>query len=235
MSGGANPNNVTTASNPYEAAAMAQRGAMASTAAGLNRTAASGMSAYQNPYETQVVEATLRDVGSQAQMGMNNLAAQAQQAKAFGGSRHGIAMGELGKSFNQQAMDQAAKLRAAGFNTALGAAQTDISNQSAAANQLASLGQQAFNYGQTIQDQQYRQGTAQQALIQSLIDASKGQYAGYTGSPADALSILISSLTGATTGASAMAGETSTYNPGLIDYLQVGADVMSAMKPTKPV
>ena len=149
MAGGANPSNVSPPAgvNPFNAAAMAQDAAMQRTGQGLAQTAASGMSAYTNPYEDAVVQATLRDVGNQAQMGMNQLGTQANQANAFGGSRHGIAMAELGKSYNQQAMDQAAKLRQQGFNTALGASQADITSQMNAAGQLANLGQQSFNYG----------------------------------------------------------------------------------------
>ena len=49
------------------------------------------MGNYQNPYESQVVQQTLRDVGSQALNAQNMLGAQATAAGAFGGSRHGIA------------------------------------------------------------------------------------------------------------------------------------------------
>jgi len=225
MAGGANPNNVTPPAgvNPFNAAAMAQGTAMGRVGQGLTATAADGMSNYTNPYETQVVEATLRDVGSQAQMGMNNLAAQAQQAKAFGGSRHGIAMGELGKSFNQQALDQAARLRQQGFTTALGASQADMATQLGAAGQLAGLGQQAFNYGKDIQNQQMVQGALQQQLSQALIDAAKGQYAGYTGAPSNALQQIISALAGAPSSAGQLAGETEKYQPGLFNFLQVAA------------
>jgi len=225
MAGGANPNNVTPPAgvNPFNAAAMAQGTAMGRVGQGLAATAADGMSNYTNPYETQVVEATLRDVGSQAQMGMNNLAAQARQAKAFGGSRHGIAMGELGKSFNQQALDQAARLRQQGFTTALGASQADMATQLGAAGQLAGLGQQSFGYGQSIQNQQMMQGALQQQQMQSLIDAAKGQYAGYTGAPSNALQQIISSLAGAPSSAGQLAGQTEKYQPGLFNYLQVAA------------
>jgi hypothetical protein len=227
MAGGANPNNVTPPANvnPFNAAAMAQGAAMDRVGQGLTATAANGMSNYTNPYETQVVEATLRDVGNQAQMGMNNLAAQAQQAKAFGGSRHGVAMGELGKSFNQQALDQAARLRQQGFTTALGASQADMATQLGAAGQLAGLGQQSFNYGKDIQNQQMVQGALQQQLSQALIDAAKGQYAGYTGAPNNALQQIVSALAGAPSSAGQLAGETEKYNPGLFSYLQVAASL----------
>ena len=94
-------------------------------------TAASAMQAYQNPYESQVVQQTLRDIGTQAQMGQQNLAAQAQAAKAFGGSRHGIAEAEAMKGYTQPMADAAARMRQQGFQTQLGAGQFDVGQQSA--------------------------------------------------------------------------------------------------------
>lgn len=95
-------------------------------------TAASAMQGYQNPYETQVVQQTLRDIGTQAQMGQENLDAQAQRAKAFGGSRHGVAQAEAMKNYNQQMADAAARMRQQGFQTQLGAGQFDVGQQTAA-------------------------------------------------------------------------------------------------------
>lgn len=222
MAGGANPSAVTTANtNPFAAAAQAQGAAMNRVGQGLTGTAATGIQNYTNPYENAVVQATLRDVGNQAQMGMNMLDAQADQANAFGGSRHGIAMAELGKSYNQQALDQAAKLRQAGYNTALGAAQNDLSTQLGAASTLANMGQQAFDYGQSIQQQQSTDGALLTSLNQALIDAAKGQYGGFTESPTNALNQLISTLVGAPGSAGQLAGETKSSQPGLFSYLQV--------------
>ena len=157
MAGGANPQMAQPAMNPYTAAAGAQGAAMGRVGQGLTQTAAGGMGAYQNPYETQVVQQSLRDVGTQAQMGLNQLDAQAQQARAFGGSRHGIATGEALKGYNQQMADTAARMRQQGFQTALGASQADLNRQLGAAGQLAGMGQQSFGYGQAIQQQQHKQ------------------------------------------------------------------------------
>ena len=228
MAGGANPAMTQAASNPYSQAAAAQQGAMARTAAGMGQTAAGGMAAYQNPYENQVVQQTLRDVGSAAQMGLNQIGAQAPQARAFGGSRQGIAEAEAMKGYTQQMADAAGRLRAQGFNTALGASQADLGRQLGAAGQLAGLGQQSFGYGQQIQDQQMRQGAVQQAAMQQLIDAGRQQYAGYAGAPTQkmqlplqALGMVPYSTSQTTTGG----GTQQSFNPGLFNYLQVGASM----------
>lgn len=222
MAGGANPAATQVAANPYQQASQAQQGAMGRTALGMGQTAAGGMAAYQNPYENQVVQQALADVGQQAQMGFNQLGAQAQQARAFGGSRHGIAQAEMGKSYAQQMANTAAQMRQQGFNTALGASQADLQRQLNAAGQLANMGQQSFGYGQSIQQQQMQQGGQQQAMMQALINAAKGQYAGYTGAPQQGLGTFLGTLSGMPQ----MGGQSnySPYNPtGLITTLLTGA------------
>lgn len=214
--------------NPYTQASQAQQAAMGTTANMLGATAAGGMAAYQNPYEQAVVDKTLRDVGSAAQLGLNQLGAQAQQARAFGGSRHGIAEAEALKGYQQQAMDKVAGLRQQGFNTALGASQADMQRQLGAASQLAGMGQQSFGYGQAIQNQQQMQGAMQQQMMQNLINAGKQQFAGYAGAPNQGLNTLL----GAVYGAQPMMGSntTSSFNPGLFNYMQMGAQAAGGMR-----
>jgi hypothetical protein len=216
MAGSANPASVT---NPYQAASAAQASAMGRVNTGMNETAVSGIQNYQNPYETQVVQASLSDVANQAAMSMNQLNAQANQARAFGGARHGIQGAETLKAFNQQGLDTAARLRQQGFNTALGASQADLTRQLGAAGQMAGMGQQAFGYGQAIQQQQLQQGAMQQAAMQALIDAAKGQYAGAVGAPTQGLATFLSAITG--TNPNSTAGTSNSFNPGLFNYLQV--------------
>jgi len=222
MAGGANPAMTQMASNPYQQAAGAQQAAIGRVGQGMYQTAAGGMGTYQNPYEQAVVNKTLRDVGGAAQLGLNQLGAQAQQARAFGGSRHGIAEAEALKGYQQQAMDQVAALRQQGFNTALGASQADLQRQLGAAGQMAGLGQQSFGYGQAIQNQQMQQGAMQQQMMQNLINAAKQQYAGYAGQPNQAMNTFMSGISGMPN----MGGQTSSYNPGLFNYMQLGASMM---------
>jgi hypothetical protein len=61
-----------------------------------------------------------------------------------------------------------------------------------------------------------QQGLMQQVLQQSLIDAARGQYAGYTGAPQAALSAPLAAL-----GATPTPKSTTTSNQaGLFSYLQ---------------
>jgi hypothetical protein len=170
-------------------------------------------------------------------MQQNQLGQQASAARAFGGSRQGIAEAETNRAFAEQGGQLAAQLRQQGFNTALGASQQDVANQMQAAlanqgagfqaanlglnasNQLGNLSQQGFNMGQSINQQQQQFGTMQQAINQALIDAARGQYAGFTGSPEQSLSALLGALGGANMGQQT---STQTQRPGLFNYLSLG-------------
>lgn len=229
---GAAPGGVTA--NPMQQASMAQRGALAGTAAsGLTNIGTVGgtnLAQYQNPYTQQVIDASAADVLRNAQIGLNALGTQATQAGAFGGSRHGIAMGELGRGVAEQLAQQSAGLRQAGFTQAQQMAQADVQNRLAQANlglsaagQLGALGQTSFGYGQQIQSQLAQQGAQQQAIQQALIDAAKAQYAGYTGAPAAGLGYVSQAL-GATP---VPQTQTTSRQPGLFDYLTLAATAAS--------
>ena len=179
---------------------------------------------FMNPYTSMVTGQTLSDLERQRQMQMNTIGAQASQAGAFGGSRHGVAEALTNEGFARQGAQTFGNLQQQGFNTALGAAQNQQQTQLGGAAQLGQLGQQAFNTGQAIQQQQMQQGLMQQGLQQSLIDAARGQYAGFTGAPAASLGLPLAAL-GAQPNQSTT---TNKKNPGLFDYLSLGASVLAA-------
>ena len=84
-----------------------------------------------------------------------------------------------------------------------------------AGSQLGNLSNLGFGMGQTIQGNMDRQGLQQQAMNQQLINDAKGQYAGYTGAPANSLQYLLQAVGGAPSVGSTEKG----YSPGLFDYL----------------
>jgi hypothetical protein len=204
-------------------AAGAQQRALAGTA-GAGTIAGTDLGAYQNPYTQQVIDASAADVLRNAQMGLNQLGTDATRAGAFGGSRHGVAMGEMGRGVASLLGQQSAQLRSQGFMNAQQMAQQDIQNRMSQAQQLANLGQQSFGYGQAIQSGLSQQGAQQQALQQALIDAAKGQYAGYTGQPANTLGYVSNAL-GATP---VPQSQTTSKQPGLFDYLTLAATTAGA-------
>jgi hypothetical protein len=84
------------------------------------------ISQYQNPYQQQVIDMAMRDIGSAQQQALMQQGAQAQQARAFGGSRQGVAEAETRLGYGQQAADTAARLRQQGFQQAQQAAMFDV-------------------------------------------------------------------------------------------------------------
>ena len=176
-----------------------------------------------NPYQNMVTGQALGDLERQRMMATNTMDAQAGQAGAFGGSRHGVAQGATNEGFARQGANMFAGLQNQGFNTALGAAQNQQGVQMQGAGQMGNLANLGFGFGNQIADRQQAQGGLQQGMQQMLIDAAKGQFQGAVGAPMDALQTRIAS-----TGAANMGQNTQTQkkNPGLFDYLSLGASII---------
>jgi len=102
-------------------------------------------------------------------------------------------------------------------NAALQASQQRLS----AGNQLGNLSNLGFGMGQTVNQNLAQDGAMKQGINQLLIDAIKQQYAGYTGSPQQSLGLLSQALGVAPVPTS----ETTSKNPGLFDYLTLGASM----------
>ena len=137
--------------------------------------AAGGIGTYMNPYTQQVIDTTMADLDRQRQMQQNQLGAQASAARAFGGSRQGIAEAETNRAFAQQGGQLAAQLRQQGFNTALGASQQDVANQMQAALANQAAGGRATEFGQQLgfQGQTANQQAAMQAALANQAAAGR--------------------------------------------------------------
>ena len=203
--------------NVNQASASALQGALGSTQKAMQDPLNVG--AYANPYTSAVIDRTQQDIERQRQMAMNTLGAQATAANAFGGSRQGVAEGVMAGEYGRMAGDMAAQQRQQNYSQALQAAMADRQARLGAASQLGGLGQQAFQTGQTIQQQQQQAGLLQQGIQQALIDAAKQQYAGYTGAPQQALQAPLAALGIAQQGGASTT--TKSGSPGLLSYLQL--------------
>ncbi len=218
MAGAANPTGVQPAVPPnvFQQASGAYTGSLMGTAASGEMP---DIPAFQNPYTQQVIDTSMADLERQRLMQQNQLGAQASAARAFGGSRQGIAEAETNRAFAQQGGQLAAQLRAQGFESALRAAQDQRRQQLAASGQFGALAQQGLNMGQSITQQQQQFGTMQQAINQALIDAARAQYGGFTGAPMASLSAPLAALGAANMGQQT---QTQTQRPGLFNYLSLG-------------
>lgn len=95
----------------------------------INAATVGSMNSYLNPFYEQVLSAAMGKMGDARDMSLNSLGASATAAGAFGGSRHGIAEGQVHSDFIKNSGDLAAQLKAQGFNTALTAAQTGVGQE----------------------------------------------------------------------------------------------------------
>lgn len=103
--------------------------------------ASTDIGSYMSPYQQSVIDASLRTLGGAQAQALDQLSAQATAAKAFGGSRQGVAEAETRKAYGQQASDLVTQQMQQAFQEARGAAQADISGRM----QADTLNQQAAN------------------------------------------------------------------------------------------
>ena len=115
----------TSPADPY---GFQQRAATA-IEGGLEAFNPSGIEAFFNPYEDQVVQQVQQDFDRARRMQEAQSAAQAVGSGAFGGSRAAIAEQEALRNLNRAELDAIGQLRQQGFNTAMNTAQTAQENQ----------------------------------------------------------------------------------------------------------
>jgi hypothetical protein len=96
---------------------------------------------YMNPYSDMVRKNALADLESSRQTAIQQMGERATQAKAFGGSRQGVAEALTNQGFAKQAANLGTTLNEQAFNQAMAMQQADIGRRSAAdiANQQAGL------------------------------------------------------------------------------------------------
>jgi hypothetical protein len=109
--------------------------------ANLGMTGTGSIGTYMNPYTSQVRANALADLESSRQMAIRNTGERAMQAKAFGGSRQGVAEGITNLGFAKQAGTLGTQLNENAFNQAVQLQAADLARQqqAAAANQQAGL------------------------------------------------------------------------------------------------
>lgn len=151
-------------------------------------TSLANVSNYMNPFLQNVAGNVVSDLNRGRQLSMQDLAAKADAAGAFGGSRYGVAEAETNRNFFDTLGSRLNTLYGQGYDTALNAANVDLNrdlsaqqlNQAAglsgaqlnlnAANQLANLStqqrQQYFDDATRLGDVGRSQQAAQQAQLE---------------------------------------------------------------------
>ena len=126
---------------------------------------APNISSFLNPYQSYVTDEITRQAG----MATNRLGAQAVASGAFGGGRQGIAEAEIERA----RLANIGQAQAQGFQTALGAAQTQRQQQLAAGATLGSLGAQQQAMSLADIQSQLQAGGVQRGIGQAGLEAQR--------------------------------------------------------------
>ena len=175
---------------------------------GVDTLARTNLDAYMSPYTQNVINRSLETLGGAQEQALNKLSAQATAARAFGGSRQGVAEAGTREAYGKQAADLVAGLQEKAFTQALGSGQFDIGNvqqaralQSGQQMTAETLGQQAREAA-AARDQAARAGNMaaanqfaqQQAQFEQAANAAnyQGQFqaAGVRSAAANAMGAL---------------------------------------------
>jgi hypothetical protein len=108
------------------------------------------LDAYMNPFQQSVIDATMAELNKQGQLAESQLATQAQEAGAFGGSRFGVAQAELGENLQDARARALAQLNLQNFGQAQAGFANQMERQRLAALGIGSLGLQEAQLGQAI-------------------------------------------------------------------------------------
>jgi hypothetical protein len=118
-----------------------QPGQITAQQTNLGLTGPGSIGSYMNPYTSEVRTNALADLESARRAAIQQTGERATQARAFGGSRQGVAEALTNQGFAKQAATLGTTLNEQAFNQAMAMQQADIARRSAAdiANQQAGL------------------------------------------------------------------------------------------------
>jgi len=266
QSAGAYTNALDTANSAAQSAGSIRGGASAGNVTAqqisAGQLANTDLDPYMNPFTQGVIDTSVSDIERARQMAMIQAGGAATQANAFGGSRHGVAMAETNRAYDDNMARTIAGLNQQNFSQAQQAGQFDISSalqahmsnqgaslnagianqqariqaaqvnaqaaaaraqaQTAAAGMQGNLSNLGFGMGMQANNAMIGQGVMQQGLQQQLIDQAVGQYGGWATSPINSTQGVNQALGAVPSGG----GSTTQQNPGLFNYLALGASMM---------
>jgi hypothetical protein len=102
---------------------------------------------YLNPFQQQVIDQTMQELDRRGATAEQNLAGQAQQAGAFGGSRFGVQGAELGRGLQDARAQALTQLNQQNYAQAMQGYQNQMERQRLAGLGIGALGQQQAGLG----------------------------------------------------------------------------------------
>ena len=196
------------------------------------------ISAYQSPYQQQVIDLAMQDIQRQADIARGGAQERAIRAGAFGGSRSALLEAESQRPYAEQMARTAAGLRQSGFEQAQRAAEADVARQQQMAMfapqfELQARQQQAGLLG-GLAGQQLQGlgllggiGQQQQALQQRAIEAQRGEFARALAYPQQQLGLLATGVSGVQPTVTTTGG----YRPSGLEKFQAGLGLFETAQP----
>ena len=196
------------------------------------------ISAYQSPYQQQVIDLAMGDIQRQADIARGSAQDRAIRAGAFGGSRSAIIESESHRPYAEAMQRTAVEGRQRGFEQAQRAAEADVARQQqmqmfAPQFELQARQQQAGLLG-GLAGQQLQGlgllggiGQQQQALQQQAIGAQRGEFQRALDYPRQQLESLRTSVAGMTPALS----KTEQYNPTRMEQFESGLNAYQNIAP----
>jgi hypothetical protein len=219
------------------------------------------LSGYMNPFTRGVTNSTMDELRRQQQISDQGVRDQSMANRAFGGDRMQVEQANNTRNYDDIRARTLAALNQANFGNAQQMAtsdaarklQADSSNQNmrygmsqAGASGLSNLGIQGvgqgmtglsnqanmgFGMGNTMAQNQLAAGAINQKMMQSLIDAAKYQYGGWSGSPQNSLETLLKSMGINIGGAGTTSGTTTAPGPSTMDKITGGISAVGSLLP----
>lgn len=125
---------------------------------------------YQNPYQQQVIDRTMTNMGDMNSQLINQVGANATSAGAFGGDRHGLVEATQNAETVQNMGDMAANLNLTGYDNSMNNAFRQLGNVYQGAQGLQGAAGNAFNTGQSLLGMQQQQGDIARGVSQGVMD-----------------------------------------------------------------
>lgn len=180
----------------------------------------SNINSYIDPYYQQVLDRVLGRMGTNFNQQLNSIGDSAEAAGAFGGGRHGVVEGVARGEYNRNVGDVSATLNSEAFNNAADRAYRD---KVTGMQGLTGLGGSYFDIGNTIMNNQQAQGTMEQELLQSILNAGNQDLSTLLSNPMRLIDIYNALLSTDPRNNAGSASASETYNPGMFDYLSLAA------------
>ncbi len=196
------------------------------------------ISAYQSPYQQQVIDLAMGDIQRQADIARGSAQDRAIRAGAFGGSRSALLESESQRPYAEAMQRTAVEGRQRGFEQAQQAAERDVARQQqmsmfAPQLELQARQQQAGLLG-GLAGQQLQGlgllggiGQQQQALQQQAIGAQRGEFQRALDYPRQQLGLLATGVSGV----QPTITKTGGYDPSGLEKFQAGMGLLNTAQP----